>query len=58
MGNEQHETIKMPEVRKTFRLRNRACKGFNILAAIVSRRETGCYMHGVLPEEKVVNESN
>jgi hypothetical protein len=48
----------MPEMRKTFRLCDRAYKGSNILAATAPRREAGCYLHGMFPEEKVVNGSN
>jgi len=48
----------MPEVWKAFRLCDRACKGSNILAPTVSRREADCYLYGMFPEEKIVNGSN
>jgi hypothetical protein len=51
--NEQHQTIKMPEVWKTFGLCDRACTGFNILTATASKRKAGCYLHGMFPEEKI-----
>jgi hypothetical protein len=58
MENEQHQTFEMPEMWKTSRLCNCACKGFNIIAATASRREADCYLHGMFPEEKIVNGSN
>jgi hypothetical protein len=48
----------MPEVRKTFGLCDGACKGSDILATAAPRCEAGCYLHGMFPEEKVVNGSN
>jgi hypothetical protein len=54
MQNEQHQTLKMPKMWKTFGLCNRACKRSNILTATASRRETGCYLHGMFPKEKIV----
>jgi hypothetical protein len=45
----------MPEVWKAFGLRDRACKGSNIITATSSKRETGRRLHGVFREEKVVN---
>jgi hypothetical protein len=48
----------MSEVRKAFGLRDRACKGSNVIAATASRREADCYLHRMFPEEKIVNGSN
>jgi hypothetical protein len=48
----------MPEMWKTFRLRDGAGKRSDILAATASRREVGRSLHGMLPAEKVINGSN
>ena len=48
----------MPEVWKAFGLRDRACKGSDIITANSSRREAGRRLHGVFREEKLVNRSN
>jgi hypothetical protein len=48
----------MSEVWKAFGLRDRACKGSNIITATSSRREASRRLHGVFREEKVVNGSN
>ena len=56
--NEQRQTIKMSEVRKTFGLRERAWEGSDILAATASRREVGCGLHGMFPEGKIASKSD
>ena len=48
----------MPEMWEAFRLRDRACEGSNILTATASRRKADWYLHGMFPEEKIVNVSN
>lgn len=30
---------------------DRSCEGLNVFAAAASRREAGCCLHGLLPEE-------
>jgi hypothetical protein len=44
----------MLEVWKTSKLCGYACYGSSVFAAIVSRREVGCYLHEMLSVEKVV----
>jgi hypothetical protein len=48
----------MPKMRKTLRLRNCAGERSNIITTTASEREVDCYLHGMRPEEKVVNGSN
>jgi len=43
----------MPKVRQTLGLRDRACERLAKLTAASSERESGCYLHGVFPEEKI-----
>jgi len=40
-------------MRETRGLRDCACEGFAGFAAIASECESGCYLHGMCPEEKV-----
>jgi hypothetical protein len=56
--DEQYQTVKMSEVWKTVGLCDRACKGSDVLTTAAPRREVGCYLHGLCPEEEIVNESN
>jgi len=51
--NERCQTSEMPKVWKTFGLCNRVCKRFTGLTATPSKREANCYLHGMLPEEKI-----
>ena len=48
----------MPKMRKTSGLCDCVGKGSNTVSAAYSRRQNSCYLHGMFPEEKVVNGSN
>jgi len=48
----------MPKMRKTFRLRDCVGKRSNIVSATYSKRQNSCYLHGMLPKEKVVDMPN
>ena len=51
--NEQHQTIKMPEVRKTSGLCDRDHEGSDIPYAAGSRCEADCHLHGMLSKQEV-----
>jgi hypothetical protein len=53
--NERFKTNSLPEVRKTFGLRDRGCKGFDILATAAQRCEVGGYLHGLRSERKITS---